>query len=300
MAIEYTGDLCKDGVVPVLLTIALGLVVLASGRRIMKAERAEVAHSKRIAPAGDFWGWMEDFFIGPFVPTSLEVFAAFLFLWAFSQTVTMAFTRVFDGQWKNQFITQQWVQNFVTSFFGCAPFPPNSDGMDGNLTVITYAMDGDTPTDRRGKLKGNPLEFREGIDFAIGLHLTFGLLWLTIGGLQVALARYGWSHDKMIRHTAHRFFGMFGVVVFFCHMAGAAHILWFDVAHHTVFVKCILLSDIVMSLFYVFGALYYQHVKRNNVMHTTLMFYGYLQSIEGSGTIRTAGWALWMMSHFVS
>jgi hypothetical protein len=61
----------------------------------------------------------------------LENFTGLLFIFAFSQTVTFAFTRVFEGQWKLQFITQQFLPNFVAELLGCEEL----DG--GDTTAIT-------------------------------------------------------------------------------------------------------------------------------------------------------------------
>lgn len=83
--------------VPLIVMLLSVVVILTSGHLIMRAERRDDKNNKHQPIqnlAQSSWGErLEDFFVAPFVPSSLEAFAGFLFAFASLQTITMAFAR---------------------------------------------------------------------------------------------------------------------------------------------------------------------------------------------------------------
>lgn len=126
----------------------------------------------------------------------------------------------------------------------------------------------------------------------------------------MGLARFGWTDDAELRKKAHRNFGYFATFCLLAHMGGALNILYKDVVHHSIFVQMMLFSCVVMSLYYILGGIWFQWQARKhaqngmlqkdfNWMHRTMMFYGFVHSIEGSGTIRFTAWLLWIVAKFM-
>ena len=258
---------------------------------------------KKIA---DFFFVCELFLVQPFIPNALEGFVSSLFLFSFTITIPMAFTRAFKGQWEFAYVTQMFLPNFISrNVFGCKKFG------SGDVTAIHYAKDS-IPDDQGYSLFRrinetyqaipDPKELGKdpGVDLAIGLHLSCGIVWLCFSCYQIFMAQRGWSNDVDTRHKSHRFFGYCAAVTFCCHMVGATNILMIkDLARHVSPVKAALGSDIVVSIIYIFGGIIMQKKARKkwdegknregekyHFVHKLLMVYGFIQSIEGSGTIR--------------
>ncbi len=57
MPLSLTGDMCADGVVPIVLTLLGGLVTLLSGRYIMKMERSR-SHTEALTKDNH---WFEEY-----------------------------------------------------------------------------------------------------------------------------------------------------------------------------------------------------------------------------------------------
>jgi hypothetical protein len=57
-----------------------------------------------------------------------------------------------------------------------------------------------------------------------------------------------------------------------------------------------------VSIMYIVGGIMYQKgfiVEKNPQMHKVMMMYGFLQSIEGSGTIRFRTWYIAVFAKFL-
>ncbi len=66
-------------------------------------------------------------FILPFVPTQLDSFVMWIFIWHFVITIPMGITRYYEGRWAHDFITLQGPLNLISYAFGCGTL---------NLTAI--------------------------------------------------------------------------------------------------------------------------------------------------------------------
>lgn len=66
-------------------------------------------------------------FVLPFVPTQLDSFVMWIFMWHFVITIPMGITRYYEGRWAHDFITLQGPLNLISYAFGCGTL---------NLTAI--------------------------------------------------------------------------------------------------------------------------------------------------------------------
>ena len=307
-SIPLTGNACHDGVVPLIVILLSVCAILVTGHLIMRAERDKKKYPSRTKQPSQklvsdgLGAWLEDFLVTPFVPASLEAFAGFLYAFAFLQTITMAFTRVYQSQWKLQFVAQQYLPNEIAYLMGCE----RMDG--GDVTAITYPLDAEAndytmQTTDPNNPHAEDLGYENNIDFAIGFHLSCGILWLSAGAFQIIMARYGWSYNESIRHKAHKYFGYFSTILFSFHMLGASNILLRqNPAHHVPLIRAALFSDVTVSTIFVVGGIMFQRgymVEKSNAMHQVMMAYGFIQSIEGSGTIRFTTWYIWVFAKFL-
>lgn len=165
--LKVTGDVCEDGVLPVVLTFFGFMAAFLLSANFIWVKK----QSKHIYE--NAWGqYFEDIFITPFVPSSFEVFVVFIYIFSFSQTVTMYFTRAEKGYWEGAFTAQQTIPNVVAQLFGCKPFN------DGSTSYLQYPKNGTAPSGQ------NKYAYNADIDWAIGIHISCGLLWLTMGAIQ--------------------------------------------------------------------------------------------------------------------
>ena len=135
--ISLTGSACKDGVVPLIVILLSVCAIFTFGHVIMRAERGgknSNKQSENLVKKG-IGAQLEDFLVSPFVPSSLEAFAGFLYAFAFLQTITMAFTRVYEKQWKLEFVAQQFLPNEIAHLLKCSRMG------EGDVTAITYPLD---------------------------------------------------------------------------------------------------------------------------------------------------------------
>ncbi|KAL3938615.1 MAG: hypothetical protein SGBAC_006509 [Bacillariaceae sp.] len=184
---------------------------------------------------------VEEIFVKPFVPTSLENMITTIYVVYFMLTITMGATRYFEKHWANDPLAQQGPFNLLSWAFGCESvgvaglvytpkMPDLLQTVDsaGNATVqglfqFTKAkLLQDKPTSTNDSSEAIAKDYYETIDWLFTLHLAMGTVWLTIGCLQIVWTRTGWSIDKDIRRAAHRMFGKFATISFVMHMGVAS------------------------------------------------------------------------------
>jgi hypothetical protein len=174
----FSGDVCEEGTLTVILAIVFFSFVFAVHLRLHRATKRRAGLTALTKNH-----WIEDWFFAPFVPSSLETFIALIFFAWFAMTVSMVFSRFYEGRWSQQFLAQHGILNAIAHRLGC-------NGLD--FEVIRYPKQGPPP-----EVKGtNSLEYSKDIDFYFGHHVAAGLTWLTLGALQIYLARTGWSVSK--------------------------------------------------------------------------------------------------------
>lgn len=154
---------------------------------------------------------VEEVVIKPFIPTSLESLITTVYICWFSFTITMGVTRFYEKRWSNDVFAQHGMFNFLSWAMGCAtidmktvPYPPmpevdSSNRKDGILSTVFAAMKGKKIS---GDNAAHALEkgHVEMLDRYFTMHLAVGSLWLTVGFVQVVLARTGWSVSVFFRN----------------------------------------------------------------------------------------------------
>lgn len=189
--------MCKEGSLTIFLALVT-LVIIVLARYFISHWPGAGGIRRGIAGnnAGVISKTLERVLITPFVPNSVETFISlYTFFW-FLLTIPMAITRHYENRWALQMFTQHGPLNFLSQSLGCA-------SIDLTATNYTHSFD-ETHQPKERTLSsilkpkpnvGDRLEedHFEKIDLLFTLHLTFGLLWLTFGFLQIWLARTGWS-----------------------------------------------------------------------------------------------------------
>ena len=287
---KITGNPCKDGTLPVVIAFLL-FFAFCYFVRLYAGKKAET--TLHIATTG--WGKkIEDTFLTPFIPPSLSSFAAFLGIFSIGLTLPMLWTRYAEGRWMGEFIATQKLPNAISEFVGCKPF----DG--GNLIYYHYPLNGSPPKAMEGQAEDLELrhDYNEHIDWTVGLHASAGLLWVLLGAIQIFYAERQLSH----RTRFHKYFGIAATISLYVHMLGAVHILYRDIVHHNIFPKMMLFSDVLMSSYYIGRGIQLRKMTEgipNKFMHRTMMFFGFVHAIEGSGQIRFTAWYIWIISRFL-
>lgn len=201
--LSFTGDVCEDGTITVILAIGifalLAFLKMALSDATVNEEARGKAPKKSIVKRLSKGSLLEDIFILPFVPSSLETFVMAIYFGWFTMTISMGISRYYENRWGNDVLAQQGPLNVLAGFLGCKGIP---------IAVIPYALQIPEPTTAKGfhfpgfgpkksaeeiYCDKNPLECSPDIDFYFSHHLAFGILWLTFGALQIYLARSGWS-----------------------------------------------------------------------------------------------------------
>ncbi|KAL3942072.1 MAG: hypothetical protein SGBAC_003668 [Bacillariaceae sp.] len=237
--------ICKDGSLTVIFVILFFATVFVTKQILYRRHQADLAKRnqkihgivKEYGEGGSLREWfaheMEEIFIKPFIPTSLEDMITTLYICWFLFTITMAVTRFYKEQWANEAFAQHGPFNFMSWSIGCETM---------NITALSYTnkLPDLLPAANRPGLFRTFLKFKgrkrltaadgqralekdyfEVIDWHFTIHLMFASVWLTVGFLQIVWTRTGWSMNKSIRRNAHRMFGRFAVLSFLVHMCGA-------------------------------------------------------------------------------
>jgi hypothetical protein len=153
--------------------------------------------------------YVEEIFVKPFVPTSLEDMITTIYFCYFFLTITMGVTRFYEKHWANDPLAQQGPFNFLSWVFGCQSvgvaglvytpkMPDLLQDVDGKkkqglFQLIKTRLNKATPNDGPEAIEK---DYYETIDWLFTLHLFMGTAWLTIGFLQIVWTRTGWSVSK--------------------------------------------------------------------------------------------------------
>lgn len=176
-------NMCEDGSITIAMLIALALVFFVSMHAVYYFTHRD-ARKRGITSRKKRWsisGVLEDLFIMPFVPTSLEsLITIYSFMW-WMFTAQMAITRYYGGYWATEWVTQHGFFNLLSYWLGCKTLP--------HLSVMYTDDKLDDPSEtKKPSLFGKKSEeevFEEEwhehslvLDRFFQWHLFFGLLWL--------------------------------------------------------------------------------------------------------------------------
>lgn len=191
--------MCEEGSFSVILAISFFAIVFMFFQAIHRWGNTN-ANKGIVVGSGSLANKLENIFIKPFVPTSIEVFIVLYSVCWFLMTIQMALTRYYDGRWALEMLAQQGPFNFLLSRV------PGCNGINITSAVYTHSLDEPhhqakernlASIMRRKPVVDDDAEAQqthfEMIDLFFTLHLTFGLIWLISGGLQIWLAEHGWS-----------------------------------------------------------------------------------------------------------
>lgn len=214
-------------------------------------------------------------------PGAQQVVLTF-FLWSLLSTLVTPLTRVlniFGTTLLGAALDLKWwggehivfiVANVLTGTTGPDPTFINS-------TYTSYSQTLNTHPDRDGFLIGGDsfLAKLATLDFAFGLHATFGLFWLCVSSWQI-YNNYGATKGKFLE-------GGLCTFAFCMHMLCATNAIRSNLLRHDFVAWFALLTDIMSSCYY-----FYQGRKANTPLEDRnyWMIRGYFRSLEGSGTIR--------------
>lgn len=138
--------------------------------------------------------FLNEYFILPWVPSTIEIFASiYFFLW-FCLTITIGIARFYERKWTQEVFFQQGPFNYLShALFNCSTV---------DMTLIDYTEEIDHSSNQNPE-RQSPEE----LDPYFMKHLTFGILWLSVGFYHILNARQGWSSDPKTNRVAHRWFG---------------------------------------------------------------------------------------------
>jgi len=260
--------------------------------------------------------WFEYLFIQPFVPLRLESFVAYLASGWFLGTVTMAITRFYHKQWAVELLSQQGPFNLVSWLLGGGMISPTAH-------VYTYENTNQVPEGNRGfvfliqrslgklknKTKAGDFELDEqdpesesqhfkNLDLFFSLHLFCGLLWLTVGGLQIFWAK-AWSIDTHHNRRAHKIFGYFvALPALALHLIDGFYMAYMNPVNQDWTIQFLYFGMVINATQQVVVAMQHAHPETRR-FHKYRMVKLYILTIFGSGAIRFAAWILWLVGKFL-
>ena len=218
--------ICEEGSLPVIFVILFFSTIFAVKQLLYHQRKRNNQKVKGIMAMegsdnllGTIGHYVEEVFIKPFVPTSLEDMVTTIYFCYFFLTITMGVTRYYEKHWANDPLAQQGPFNLLSWIFGC-----EGVGIDG--LVYTPTMPDLLKTTADGTKKQGLFQFLknrvhkevsvdspedieknyfETIDLLFTLHLIMGTAWLTIGFLQIVSTRNGWSVSAVCWMTWHAY-----------------------------------------------------------------------------------------------
>jgi hypothetical protein len=84
---------------------------------------------------------------------------------------------------------------------------------------------------------------------------------------------------------------------FFCHIAMASRIAWRNPVNQVSFISIQYWAMIFESLLLAANGIWFA-MEKNYPMHLVRMFFTWIQSVVGSGSIRLTAWVLWLIGKF--
>ena len=158
------------------------------------------------------------------------------------------------------------------------------------------------------------------MDYFFSYHLAFGILWLFVGYIQIYKAKKGgWALSDKTNWKAHRVFGRVAFVLVICHICMMAIMTRENPVNQHPIILFGYCGMIFRSIRNVYKGVKYarltastsptrnenqsdedrrQHLL-NRRYHEMYMFFVYARTTVGSGTIRFAAWALWLVGQFL-
>jgi hypothetical protein len=208
--------------------------------------------------------------IHPYVPNSTEQLVTIVFVHSLLLTIGTPIFRILYGRWGTevflyavlQLIAPAWVTEWSINA-----------GLINSPGYMEYPAEGTPPLPGERPVKG--------IDLAFALHAGFGLAWLTVGFLQIALA-------SKLSPKSHRTFGYLSFLVFLAHISASCYNLAVNVVRHGPLPRMMLLGSAFNALFFILRALRVAIKKPEGwrAAHSDLMLLCYFYSIQGAGPIR--------------
>ena len=238
LSFDSLDGICNDGTLTIIFGILLFVTFFIIKTMVhQKTKMYQTIHTEGLYDTKDkhtgkpIENWFEDFFLKPFIPSSLEhLFVVLYFLW-FVITIPMAFTRYYEKLWAQVAMAQHGPLNLLSMAVGCGtldmksiqytePLLGDGDLEEKNRTVI-HPQNIIKFLSRKGRNRHREIttsldehaHFEE-VDWIFTMHLIFGILWLTIGFFQIFLIRKGWSvscclQKRYIAHASHVLYVVF-------------------------------------------------------------------------------------------
>lgn len=264
--------------------------------------------------------FLDSKFIVPFVPTSMESFVFILFFLWFVMTITMGMTRYYRQIWAHEFSSQQGPLNVIVGML-----TGRCKGLD--ITAMVYTSELDTPPWTKGHwAEYTKVRSLDNMDNILFFHLCGGMLWLTVGFMQIYWANNGWSNDKKKNGKAHKVFGRFvALPAFAIHMFFTSRIVYNNPVNQTPLITTQYVFTFIDSI--VLAVMGVVKIKKANKLweeaskaksgsdkqkelitkgntakarHIMRMTSCFIESLFGSGAIRITAWFLWLLGKFLS
>ena len=283
----------------------------------VKGKNATLEKGKYKEKHGFLLHFLNEYFILPWVPSTIEIFASiYFFLW-FCLTITIGIARYYEKKWTQEVFFQQGPFNYlVHALFNCSTV---------DMTLIDYTEEINHSSNQ------NPArQSPEELDPYFTKHLTFGILWLSVGFYHILNARHGWSSNPEINRAVHRWFGrLVAMPSYLLHYYYAWKMVLRNPVEQDPIIKfqyigtlgmffrllsffepIIILKHIFsvdnailcfLGLNLIFLARKEKDPKKKKELHgkhKTRMVFMYIESMFGSGTIRVTAWILWMIAKF--
>ncbi|KAL7493450.1 hypothetical protein ACHAWT_006652 [Skeletonema menzelii] len=158
------------------------------------------------------------------------------------------------------------------------------------------------------------------MDYFFSYHLGIGIIWLFVGFIQIYKAQEGgWSLTPKTNWKAHRAFGRVAIVIVCAHICMMAIMTNENPVNQHPIILFGYCGMIFRSVRHVYlGVKYARQAAKtsprrvpnqtaeqrnehrfNRRKHEMYMFYVYARTTVGSGTIRVAAWALWLVGQYL-
>ncbi len=194
----------------------------------------------------------------PVVPKSPASFVNFLFWHSLIMTASMPLARLVHGRWIGVH-TIEWIRSLLGLSTAAASAYPGA--------YLVYPQN-------------------QALDRGFSYHAFFGLLWLLLASLQMAVLAT--KHKQ-----SHKVFGYIIQLSFLGHLGAAMSLLFVDTQQHHWLVKFMLMSPVLYSSTYMARGI--ASIRRGDVAeHIDHMVRCFVYSIEGAGTIRTVSHLFWL------
>jgi len=303
--------MCQEGSLSIYIAIFFFLFYVLFKHFLYHRTADWLEKFKGIAQPNSLGGKIERLIIKPFIPNNIETFIVIYSVVWFLLTIQMAVTRYYEQRWVLEMLSQHAVLNFISWIFGCST-------TDVQSVVYTNRLGGD---DQPKKKQHNFLsvlnkkdddsvvyqkeerQYFDEIDLLFTLHLTFGMLWLCAGFLQIWLAQTGWSRVREVRHKAHRIFGRLSVFCLIAHITMASYMVYSNPVKQSRWIQLMYGATILAAIERTYKGLKHGKLGRKGHtasinLHKAAMTRNYVWTTFGSGAIRLTSWLLWCVGKF--